>query len=69
MSGRSECDGKGTPTYVAPDGCPVNDVPVPHNGVDEHVQASNADPKHVEAGTSTPGFEMPWQWDDTAYHS
>ena len=39
---------------VAPDGCPIDCIIVPYNGINELVEASQPSPRHVEAGSGIP---------------
>lgn len=46
-------------TYVAPNGCMVESIPIPDYGVHELVEAANANSGHVQASTSIPRLQVP----------
>jgi len=50
---------------VAPDWRPVDGISIPHDRVDELVEAGETSPHHVETSARIPGFQVPWKRDGT----
>lgn len=48
---------------IAPDGSNVAGVSIPYDGIDELKEASQSCPKHEQACSCIPSFQMPWQGD------
>jgi hypothetical protein len=48
-------------TYIAPDRCPIDGVPFPHDGADKVNEATKCSPNHVHARPHVPQLQMPPQ--------
>jgi hypothetical protein len=50
-------------TDVAPDWCPVDNISVPNDRINEKCQIGYGDPKYIKASSTIPSLQMPGEGD------
>ena len=55
---------EGEPTNITPDGCPIDNIIMPNNGICGVNKTGNKGPDHIETCAGIPCLQVPWQRDD-----